>query len=106
MIVNSWNSPDICRAVAREIIKEDGIGKNGLLGKGITGTMGRNGFFNMIYFGFYHTTRTWLPSAEDPRLEFCRKVCLGLGSVKLERAQLSGTQRGSLPPQYFSEPPT
>ena len=78
MIVNSWNSPDICRSVAREIIKEDGMGKNGLLGKGITATMGRNGFFNMIYFGFYHTMRAWLPSAEDPRLEFCRKVCLGL----------------------------
>ena len=65
-------------SVAREIIKEDGMGKNGLLGKGITATMGRNGFFNMIYFGFYHSTRSWLPSAADPRLEFCRKVCLGL----------------------------
>ena len=32
----------------------------------------------MIYFGFYHTMRGWLPSATDPRLEFCRKVCLGL----------------------------
>ena len=64
--------------MAREIIKEDGFGKNGLLGKGITATMGRNGFFNMIYFGFYHTMRGWLPNASDPRLEFCRKVCLGL----------------------------
>ena len=54
------------------------MGKNGLLGKGITATMGRNGFFNMIYFGFYHSMRAGLPSAEDPRLEFCRKVCLGL----------------------------
>ena len=66
------------RSVAREIIKEDGIGRNGLLGKGITGTMGRNGFFNMIYFGFYHTMKNWLPASSDSRLEFCRKVMLGL----------------------------
>lgn len=62
------------RSVAREIIKEDGIGRNGLLGKGITATMGRNGFFNMIYFGFYHTMKSHLPSYDDPKLEFCRKV--------------------------------
>ena len=66
------------RSVAREIIKDDGIGRNGLLGKGITGTMGRNGFFNMIYFGFYHTMKNWLPASSDSRLEFCRKVMLGL----------------------------
>ena len=36
------------RSVAREIIKEDGVGRGGLLGKGITATMGRNGFFNMV----------------------------------------------------------
>merc|ERR1719464_1077876 len=30
-------------SVAREIVKEDGFGRNGLLGKGITGTMARNG---------------------------------------------------------------
>merc|ERR1712051_334333 len=53
-------------SVAREIIKEDGFGKNGLLGKGITATMGRHGFFNMVYFGFYHTAKGWLPSASDP----------------------------------------
>ena len=64
----------VTRSVAREIIKEDGIGRNGLLGKGITATMGRNGFFNMIYFGFYHTMKSHLPSYDDPRLEFCRKV--------------------------------
>ena len=65
-------------SVAREIIKEDGLGRNGLLGKGVTATMGRNGFFNMIYFGFYHTMKNWLPSYQDSRLEFCRKVMLGL----------------------------
>ena len=66
------------RSVAREIVREEGIGRNGLLGKGITGTMGRNGFFNMIYFGFYHTAKTWIPPALDSRLEFLKKVGLGL----------------------------
>jgi len=65
-------------SVAREIVKEEGIGRNGLLGKGITGTMGRNGFFNMIYFGFYHTVKNKVPQASDSRLEFLRKVGIGL----------------------------
>jgi len=65
-------------SVAREIVKEDGLGRNGLLGKGITGTMGRNGFFNMVYFGFYHTVKNWAPPATDSRLEFLRKVGIGL----------------------------
>ena len=43
-----------------------GYGRNGLLGKGITATMGRNGTFNMIYFGFYHSVREYLPVLEDP----------------------------------------
>ena len=47
--------------------------------------MGRNGFFNMIYFGFYHTTKTWLPSSQDPKLEFGRKVILGLTAGTLAR---------------------
>ena len=43
-----------------------GYGRNGLLGKGITATMGRNGTFNMIYFGFYHSVREYIPVLEDP----------------------------------------
>lgn len=43
--------------VMKEIIREEGFLRHGLLGKGITATMGRNGAFNMIYFGFYHTFR-------------------------------------------------
>ena len=38
----------VVRSVARQIVKEDGLGRNGLLGKGITGTMARNGYFNMV----------------------------------------------------------
>ena len=53
--------------MAREIIKEDGYfgrkgGNGGLLNKGITGTMGRNGVFNMVYFGFYHSVKTHFPA--------------------------------------------
>nr|ACO10905.1 Mitochondrial 2-oxodicarboxylate carrier [Caligus rogercresseyi] len=48
--------------VARSIIKEDGLlGGQGLLSKGVTATMGRNGAFNMIYFGFYHTVKEYFP---------------------------------------------
>jgi len=64
--------------IARNIINEDGLGRNGLLGKGITATIGRNGLFNMVYFGFYHTIKNWFPEAEDRRLEFLRKVSIGL----------------------------
>ena len=71
-MLNGRNSPVIRRSVAREIIKEEGLGRNGLLGKGITATMGRHGFFNMVYFGFYHTSLGSLPKASDPRLEFFR----------------------------------
>ena len=53
--------------VARQILKEDGKfgkkgGNGGLLNKGITGTMGRNGFFNMIYFGFYPSVKNHFPA--------------------------------------------
>ena len=44
-------------SVARRVIREDGGLVKGLLGKGITATIGRNGSFNMIYFGFYHTVK-------------------------------------------------
>lgn len=52
--------------VAREILKIDGYlgkpgGQGGLLNKGITATMGRNGFFNMVYFGFYHSVKNHFP---------------------------------------------
>ena len=30
--------------------------------------MGRNGFFNMIYFGFYHTFKDIVPQADNYKL--------------------------------------
>lgn len=50
-------------ATAREIIKKDGFGRQGL-NKGLTSTLGRHGVFNMIYFGFYHNVRDLIPQAE------------------------------------------
>jgi len=68
--------------VAREILKVDGYlgkpnGNGGLLNKGITATMGRNGFFNMVYFGFYHSVKNHFTPYEDPRAEFARKLLIG-----------------------------
>lgn len=49
--------------MAREIIKKDGFGLQGL-NKGLTATIGRNGVFNMIYFGFYHSVKDYFPAYE------------------------------------------
>ena len=55
--------------VAREILKSEGYfgrinGNGGLLNRGITATMGRHGFFNMVYFGFYHSVKNHFPAYE------------------------------------------
>jgi len=95
-------------SVAREIIKTDGIfGANGLLGKGITATMGRNGFFNMIYFGFYHSTKDLIPASTDPKLELAGKILLGftagtLGSCfnipfDVAKSRIQGPQQPGVP---------
>ena len=66
--------------VAREILKADGYfgkanGNGGLLNKGITATMGRNGFFNMVYFGFYHSVKNhFAPYEVSSSFEFIQIV--------------------------------
>jgi len=56
--------------VAKQILQEEGLfgGKSsnggGLLSKGIISTMCRNGVFNMVYFGFYHSIKDIIPKAE------------------------------------------
>ena len=40
----------------REIIRTDGLGKNGLF-KGLTATLGRNGVWNGVYFGTYYNLK-------------------------------------------------
>lgn len=50
-------------SVTKEIIKKDGFGFRGL-NKGVTATIGRNGVFNMIYFGGYHSVKGFFPEYE------------------------------------------
>lgn len=46
--------------VTRQIVRENGLGFRGL-NKGVTATIARNGVFNMVYFGFYHSVKGLLP---------------------------------------------
>ncbi|CAG9582972.1 unnamed protein product [Danaus chrysippus] len=66
-------------SVTRQIVRENGLGFRGL-NKGLTATMARNGIFNMVYFGFYHSVKGYLPECEDSLLEFGRKVAIGFTS--------------------------
>jgi hypothetical protein len=50
-------------AYARQIIKKEGLGFQGL-NKGLTATLGRHGIFNMVYFGFYHNVKNIIPSSK------------------------------------------
>ncbi|XP_018322379.1 mitochondrial 2-oxodicarboxylate carrier [Agrilus planipennis] len=68
--------------VTKKIVKEKGIGFQGL-NKGVTATIARNGVFNMIYFGFYHSVKDILPEYEDPVKEFFRKIGIGFVSGTL-----------------------
>ena len=51
--------------------------------KGVTATIGRNGFFNMVYFGFFYTVKDLVPQASDPSAEFLRKFGIGLAAGTL-----------------------
>lgn len=88
--------------MTKEIIRKDGMGFQGI-NKGVTATIGRNGVFNMIYFGFYHSVKDIIPqyqvrgswswlkiililmifivkSLQDPTKEFFRKIGIGFVS--------------------------
>lgn len=49
--------------ITKKIVSEDGLGLKGL-NKGLTATIMRNGVFNMVYFGFYHSVKGFLPEYE------------------------------------------
>ncbi|WKY16833.1 hypothetical protein Q1695_001445 [Nippostrongylus brasiliensis] len=69
--------------VAREIIKTDGMGLNGLY-RGFTATLGRHGVWNMIYFGLYHNMKTLIPDAkESPRQNLLGRIALGFTAGSL-----------------------
>ncbi|XP_043285091.1 mitochondrial 2-oxodicarboxylate carrier [Venturia canescens] len=63
-------------AVTREIVRNKGLGLNGL-NKGLSATVMRNGVFNCFYFGFYHSVKGFIPANKDPWLEFFTKVAIG-----------------------------
>uniref|UniRef100_A0A914XZK4 Mitochondrial 2-oxodicarboxylate carrier n=1 Tax=Panagrolaimus superbus TaxID=310955 RepID=A0A914XZK4_9BILA len=50
-------------SVAREIIKENGFGTKGIF-RGLDATLGRNGIWNMFYFGIYHNLKHLIPVSE------------------------------------------
>ncbi|CAH2041709.1 unnamed protein product, partial [Iphiclides podalirius] len=66
-------------SVTRQIVRDNGLGSKGL-NKGLSATMARNGIFNMVYFGFYHSIKGYLPEYEEPILEFGRKIAIGFTS--------------------------
>ncbi|XP_026752611.2 mitochondrial 2-oxodicarboxylate carrier [Galleria mellonella] len=63
-------------SVTRQIVREHGLGSRGL-NKGLTATIARNGVFNMVYFGFYHSVKGLVPEYQDSIKEFGRKVAIG-----------------------------
>ncbi|XP_026477909.1 mitochondrial 2-oxodicarboxylate carrier [Ctenocephalides felis] len=69
-------------SVAKAIISERGWGLNGL-NKGLSATIARNGVFNGVYFGFYHSVKGFLPEYEDAFLDFLRKAGIGFVSGSL-----------------------
>lgn len=66
-------------AVTREIIRKNGFGFNGL-NKGLSATVMRNGVFNLVYLGFYHSVKGYLPVSNDPKLNFLMKVGIGFSA--------------------------
>lgn len=101
--------------VTRQIIAKDGIGSRGL-NRGLSATIGRNGVFNMLYFGFYHSVKNIIPENEDPFKEFLRKVAIGfvsgtLGSVinipfDVAKSRIQGPQPVAGVVKYRSTFPT
>lgn len=68
--------------VTKDIIKNEGFGLQGL-NKGMIATMLRNGSFNSIYFGFYHSVKGIIPEQEDSIAEFFRRISIGFVSGTL-----------------------
>ncbi len=67
--------------VVRDIVAEGGV--SALLFRGVTGTMARNGVFNLIYFGFYHSVKEELPKLDGWWAELGKKCVKFLASHAL-----------------------
>ncbi|KAL6723760.1 hypothetical protein Aduo_018731 [Ancylostoma duodenale] len=73
-------------AMAREIIKFEGMGRNGLY-RGLTATLGRHGVWNMVYFGLYHNMKTLLPTGEENATQnLIGRIVLGFTAGSLASA--------------------
>uniref|UniRef100_A0A2P2HY07 Mitochondrial 2-oxodicarboxylate carrier n=2 Tax=Hirondellea gigas TaxID=1518452 RepID=A0A2P2HY07_9CRUS len=95
-------------SVAREIIARDGLlGIN----KGVTATIGRNGVFNMVYFGLFHTINTnMLPKRKELWQNNIQKFIVGfvsgvLGSTlnipfDVAKSRIQGPQPDPSKPKY------
>ncbi|KAL0266825.1 UNVERIFIED_CONTAM: hypothetical protein PYX00_009264 [Menopon gallinae] len=79
---NKLNLSPSTYSVTRQIIKTGGLGLNGL-NKGLTATVFRNGVFNMIYFGFYHSVKDKIPKIHDATGEFFKKLLIGFSAGTL-----------------------
>lgn len=102
-------------SIAREIIRCHGFGRRGL-NKGVTATLGRNGVFNMIYFGFYYSIKDfefWSKSDKnDPVKDLLKKLSIGftsgvLGSMAnipfdVAKSRIQGPQPTPGQVKYFS----
>jgi solute carrier family 25 (mitochondrial 2-oxodicarboxylate transporter), member 21 len=64
-------------AVTRQIVRENGLGSKGL-NKGLTATIARNGVFNMVYFGFYHSVKGYIPENPVSLLLFALTIFLDI----------------------------
>ncbi|KAK3921090.1 Mitochondrial 2-oxodicarboxylate carrier [Frankliniella fusca] len=69
-------------SVTREIVRTQGLGLNGLM-KGLTATVARNGAFNMVYFGFYHSVKGLMPQVKGSWQEFFKNCGCGFVSGSL-----------------------
>lgn len=69
-------------SVTRQIARTQGLGLSGL-NKGLSGTVARNGIFNMIYFGFYNSVKDYVPVVQNDVGEFARKLGIGFASGTL-----------------------
>jgi len=64
----------------KEIVREEGVWRDGLVTKGITASMLRDGTWNAFYFGIYHGSKVYLPKLEDDRADFLRRFLMGLAA--------------------------
>lgn len=61
---------------AKQIYNEGGLGLNGL-NRGLTSTLLRHGIWNMVYFGFYHNIKPYIPKTTNKTSEYGYRISAG-----------------------------